>query len=158
MHSFIVLPSSGTKGTTSVAPMRGCSPVWTRRSILSFAFAIARNAASEHAAGGPTKVTTARLWLASRLWSISFTPATERIAPRISSTTCGRRPSLKLGTHSTRLMTGNSAPLDLAAPSDAMRGLALEDHFARLDHRRNRIAAELVREVEVARHVEHEEV
>ena len=59
-QSSIVAPSSGTKGTTSVAPIRGCSPVWRVRSMRSRAVRMARNAASTAASGGATKVKTER--------------------------------------------------------------------------------------------------
>jgi hypothetical protein len=44
-------------------------------------------------------VTTARLWSGSIEWSITFAPDADAIASTILSTTSGRRPSLKLGTH-----------------------------------------------------------
>ena len=40
-QSAIVTPRIGTKGTTSAAPMRGCSPVWRVRSTSSTAVATA---------------------------------------------------------------------------------------------------------------------
>ncbi|MBI3593080.1 MAG: tyrosine-type recombinase/integrase [Nitrospirae bacterium] len=48
----------GINGQTSVAPMRGCSPLCLLMSISSPAFFIALNAASITASGFPTKVTT----------------------------------------------------------------------------------------------------
>src|SRR5690349_8005975 len=52
------------------------------------------------ASGVPTIVTTARLWSASISWASKYTPLTDVMALTIASTTSGRRPSLKLGTHS----------------------------------------------------------
>ena len=60
-HSRVVTLLIGTKGTTSVAPIRGCSPLCLVRSINSDAAFTALNAASSTASGSPTKVTTARL-------------------------------------------------------------------------------------------------
>src|SRR5574341_1372425 len=63
---------------------------------------MAWKAACSTAEGDPAKVTTERLWSWSRLKSRTATPETARMAATICSTTSGRRPSLKLGTHSTR--------------------------------------------------------
>ena len=102
MQSSIDVPSSGMKGQTSVAPMRGCSPVWVVRSISSAAFAIPAKAASLAVARGATKVTTVRLCEASLETSRMTTPSTAAIASRMAAMTSGRRPSEKFGTHSTR--------------------------------------------------------
>ena len=50
----------------------------------------------------PAKVTTLRLCVSSREWSSTVTPSIWPMARTISSTTSGRRPSLKFGTHSIR--------------------------------------------------------
>src|SRR5574341_60706 len=63
---------------------------------------MAWKAACSTAEGDPAKVTTERLWSWSRLKSRTATPETARMAATICSTTSGRGPSLKLGTHSTR--------------------------------------------------------
>jgi len=60
MQSSIVAPSSGMNGTTSAAPMRGCTPVCWRRSIRSRAVRMAENAAPTMSRGSATKVITAR--------------------------------------------------------------------------------------------------
>ncbi len=90
----------GTNGSTSIAPIRGCSPWCVRKSIVSTAFLAARKAASATPARSPTNVSTDRLWSASLCWSKNFTPGTALISAAIPSTTARRRPSLKLGTHS----------------------------------------------------------
>src|ERR1700693_1434314 len=110
MQSSIVDPSRGMKGTTSVAPMRGCSPVCLHRSIRSPATRMPAKAASTAVSTGATKVMTERLWDASEETSRTETPSTDAIAVRISSITSGRRPSEKLGTHSTSFIQ----PLSLA--------------------------------------------
>src|SRR5215467_4741881 len=97
----MVTPDIGTKGTTSVAPMRGCSPVWLLRSISPAAFFTPARAASTTTGGGATKVTTDRLWSGSDSRSSRTAPFTDLMAPTISSITSARRPSLKLGMHST---------------------------------------------------------
>ena len=66
-QSSMLTPLTGTNGTTSDAPMRGCSPVCRLRSISCAALAIALRAASSTPTGGPAKVTTLRLWSASLL-------------------------------------------------------------------------------------------
>src|SRR6266487_3427282 len=72
----MVTSRSGTNGTTSVAPIRGCSPVWRERSIRSVATRMAASAASTLASGGATNVNTERLWAASAWTSSSLTPGT----------------------------------------------------------------------------------
>ena len=59
-QSSIVQPETGMKGTTSAAPMRGCSPLWRVRSMRPSAVRTARKAASEAASGLPMKVKTLR--------------------------------------------------------------------------------------------------
>src|SRR2546425_6251004 len=54
-QSSIVASRTGTNGTTSVAPIRGCSPVWRERSIRSVATRMAASAASTLASGGATR-------------------------------------------------------------------------------------------------------
>src|SRR5215831_11971419 len=56
--------------------------------------------------GDPTMVTTARLWSASISCANRYTPLTDVMAFTIASTTSGRRPSLKFGTHSTNRFIG----------------------------------------------------
>ena len=102
-HSSIVTPATGTKGTTSVAPIRGCSPLWWRMSMSCAALATATKAASATASGAPTMVTTVRLVLAPGSTSRSRAPATFSIVSVISLMTAWLRPSEKLGTHSTIL-------------------------------------------------------
>ena len=66
----------GTKGITSVAPIRGCCP-WCRRiSMVSEAFLHSWKAASSMAAGDPIRVKTQRLWLPSDWTSKSVQPGT----------------------------------------------------------------------------------
>ena len=60
-HSAMVTPETGTKGQTSVAPMRGWAPLCLDMSISSAAFLMAWKAASSTASGLPAKVTTVRL-------------------------------------------------------------------------------------------------
>ena len=59
-HSFIVIFDTGINGHTSVAPIRGCSPLCLDISISSEAVLIELNAASITLSGGPIKVTTVR--------------------------------------------------------------------------------------------------
>src|SRR5580698_9687650 len=61
-HWASEIPETGTNGITSVAPMRGCTPRCTVRSISSAALPAARTAASTTASGRPAMVTTERLW------------------------------------------------------------------------------------------------
>ena len=57
----IVAAITGTNGKTSVAPMRGCCPLWFLKSINSVAVATARSAASTITSGDATKLITERL-------------------------------------------------------------------------------------------------
>ncbi len=57
----IVVFEIGIKGTTSVAPILGCSPLWFRKSISSVAFLIPSKTASKTWSGSPTMVITERL-------------------------------------------------------------------------------------------------
>src|SRR2546430_8148080 len=91
-----------SNGTTSVAPIRGCSPVCRERSMRSVATRMAANAASTLASGGATNVNTERLWAASAWTSSSLTPGTPVSAVRSASMVAAFLPSEKLGTHSTR--------------------------------------------------------
>ena len=103
-HSSMVVSPSGTNGITSTAPMRGCCPSCAFMSISSMALlerALHRLATRPSA--GPAKVSTLRLW--SRIATSDRAgerPATWRTRAAMASTTSGRRPSLKLGTHSTK--------------------------------------------------------
>ena len=73
-HSAREIPLTGTNGTTSAAPIRGCTPLCRVRSISRAAWMTPRTAASTTAAGGPAKVTTERLCAASRDQSSRRTP------------------------------------------------------------------------------------
>src|SRR5271167_4983199 len=97
----MLTPSTGIKGTTSVAPIRGCAPECLVRSINSAAFPTPRRAASATASGSPAMVTTLRLWSASLSRSSRYTPGTSRIAAMMASTFAMSRPSEKFGTDST---------------------------------------------------------
>src|SRR3989442_2119907 len=101
-QSSMVTSRTGTNGTTSVAPMRGCSPACRVRSIRSVATRTAASAASTLASGGATNVNTERLWAASAWTSSSLTPGTLESALRRASMVAALRPSEKFGTHSTR--------------------------------------------------------
>jgi len=101
IQSSIVMPDMGTKGTTSTAPIRGCSPLWCLRSMSSIAFWLAARAASFTGPGAPTKLITDRLWSGLDSTSRSVTPGVFLIASAIDSITSFLWPSLKLGTHST---------------------------------------------------------
>ena len=90
---------------TSTAPMRGCAPVCFSMSISWIARPTAAVAARTTGSADPAKVTTLRLWVSSREWSSSVTPSIWPMAWTISSSTSGRRPSEKFGTHSIRLAT-----------------------------------------------------
>src|SRR3989449_644980 len=70
-------------------------------SIRSTARLAASKAACATEFRSPTNVMTHRLWLASISWSRTRTPGTDPIAATSPSTTSLRRPSEKLGTHST---------------------------------------------------------
>src|SRR6266699_2730988 len=97
----MVTSRTGTNGTTSVAPIRGCSPVWRERSIRSVATRMAASAASTLASGGATNVNTERLRAASAWTSSSLTQGTLVSARRSASMVAALRPSEKFGTHST---------------------------------------------------------
>ena len=96
----MVMPETGTNGQTSVAPIRGCSPVCRRMSMDSAAAAMARNAASTTASGAPAKVTTVRLVALPGSTCRSRAPTTDSIRAVIFRMTSRSRPSLKFGTHS----------------------------------------------------------
>ena len=106
-QSSIVAPSSGMNGQTSVAPMRGCSPLCAVRSIRSRAFAMPLKAACTACSRGAAKVTTVRLCDGSDETSSIATPGTAAMASRIAVMTSGRRPSEKFGTHSISFMRRN---------------------------------------------------
>src|ERR1700730_3876401 len=95
-------PFSGTNGITSVAPIRGCTPVWRVMSMSSAALPAPRIAASVTASGLPANVITERLWSASLVRSRTHAPATPLMASTRESTFYGSRPSEKFGTHSIR--------------------------------------------------------
>ena len=65
---------AGTKGITSVAPMRGCWPVCLVMSMVSVAFLVSWKAASPMPVGEPTMVNTQRLWLPSDCTSRTVQP------------------------------------------------------------------------------------
>src|SRR5580765_3996292 len=100
------MPSSGMNGITSVAPMRGCTPLCCVRSMSSAALPAARMAASATASGLPTSVITERLWSASLVRSITQTSGTALMASTSASTFVRSRPSEKFGTHSIRRFMG----------------------------------------------------
>ena len=97
------MPAIGIRGSTSVAPMRGCAPLWRRMSIVSAARFTPRKAASTTSSGDPTNVTTVRLVASPGSTSSSRIPSTDPMASVICRITAASRPSLKLGTHSTIL-------------------------------------------------------
>ncbi len=126
----MLTPATGTNGITSVAPMRGCSPWCSRRSMRRAATPAMRTAASTSssppATAPPTSVTTERLWLASLVRSSTVTPSTDAPAATISSTTSDRRPSEKLGTHSMSIAVNarsSNGGLELAAAGNRGRAL-----------------------------------
>jgi len=71
-------------------------------SIFATATSAAFSIAAATSRGGPAKVSTLRLWFASDVRSSSRTARVLATAAASSSITSVRRPSLKLGTHSTR--------------------------------------------------------
>src|SRR5918996_465142 len=96
----------GTTGTTSAAPIRGCAPTCSRRSIRSRAHATPATSASTIAASSPTSVNTDRLWSASA-WT-SSTSACAEIAAPIASIVARSRPSEKFGTASSGSVTART--------------------------------------------------
>ena len=90
----------GINGHTSVAPMRGCSPLCLLISINSPAFLIATKAASITACGVPTKVTTVRLVAFPGSTFNKRTPSTFSISLVIWVMIDKSIPSEKFGTHS----------------------------------------------------------
>ncbi len=100
-QSSMVTPSTGTKGQTSVAPMRGWAPVWPAMSMSWAARAMPAKAARSTASGDPTKVTTVRLVSAPGSTLSRVTPAAS-MASVICLILARSRPSEKFGTHSTR--------------------------------------------------------
>ena len=100
MQSSIDVAPSGMNGTTSTAPMRGCSPSWTSMSMSWMAAATSRSRASLTGPCSPAMVNTERLWLASLVRSSSHAPSTAVMASAIRSTTSSRRPSETFGTDS----------------------------------------------------------
>ena len=121
-NSSNVMPATGTKGHTSVAPMRGCSPLWLRMSISSAAFLTNRKAASITASGSPTKVITVRLVVAPGSTSNRRTPSTVSATRAMASILALSRPSEMLGTHSIsgRAMSGNFAA-EITHPPNTQR-------------------------------------
>ena len=67
-------PPSGTNGTTSTTPNRGCAPSWSRRSSRATASTVTARGASS-----PTRVSTDRLWSGSRVDVEQRRPATAAI-------------------------------------------------------------------------------
>ena len=96
----MVMLAIGISGQTSVAPIRGCSPLCLLISINSPAFFMARKAASITASGTPTKVTTVRLVALPGSTFSNRTPSTDSTASVICLMMFRFTPSLKLGTHS----------------------------------------------------------
>ena len=81
----MVTPETGTKGQTSVAPMRGCAPLCLLMSMSSAALRMARKAASATASGEPTKVKTVRLVAAPGSTSRRLAPSTPEISAAMAS-------------------------------------------------------------------------
>ena len=108
--SSMVMLATGTRGHTSIAPNRGCAPVWVRMSMSSLALAAARTAASITGSGAPTNVTTVRLVATPGSTSRSVTPSTAFIASVIRLITAMSRPSEKFGTHSMSWLTAAVPP------------------------------------------------
>src|ERR1700730_4550202 len=101
-HSSMETPSRGTNGITSVAPIRGCTPVWCVMSMSSAALPAPRITASATASGLPARVITERLWSVSLVRSRIHAPAMALMASTSASTFDRLRPSEKFGTHSIR--------------------------------------------------------
>src|SRR5690349_399350 len=151
-QSAMVAPRTGTKGTTSVAPIRGCSPLWWLRSMRSAAARARTKAASATAAAEPTKVNTARLCEGSASRSSIFTPGTAATAPPSASSTSCRRPSLTLGTHSMISSIGSAVhgggrkrTLASAGPSPRLArrgGAGAQCRVLRLDPLHDRVPVE----------------
>ena len=99
--SAIVAPASGMNGTTSVAPMRGWAPWCFVRSIRFSASRAPATAPSTTSRCEPASVMTVRLWSRSLSTSSSVAPF-EANALATASIVAGSRPSLMLGTHSSR--------------------------------------------------------
>src|SRR5262252_2599198 len=99
-QSATVAPRMGMSGTTSTAPIRGCSPRCVRRSIRGTAASNSARTAATTDSPSPTNVRTLRLWDASEETERRRTPGTLRTAVASSSTRARSRPSETLGTHS----------------------------------------------------------
>src|SRR5882762_8361037 len=123
-HRSSRVDPTGTKGRTSVAPMRGCSPRCRRKSISSVALRTPLSAASTTASASPTNVMTHRLWSAFISWSNRRTDRSLEISAAMALTTDKFRPSLKLGTHSTSSLMP-SPYRDRGSPSGTARSLQL---------------------------------
>src|SRR5712691_10097888 len=132
-QSSIVASRTGTNGTTSVAPIRGCSPVWRERSIRSVATRMAASAASTLASGGATNVNTERLWAASAWTSSSLTPGTLVSARRSASMVAALRPSEKFGTHSIK-GDGIDSRAPQEVPEPFVQRRVAGDHRSVLQH------------------------
>ena len=104
MQVSIVVPASGMNGTTSVAPILGCTPSCCVISINIEAAETAWNAACATDAGGPTNVITVRLWYGSMCRSSMVACGTVAIESVMASIMLIRLPSEKLGMHSTRVL------------------------------------------------------
>src|SRR4051794_5098164 len=85
-------------GTTSAAPIRGCTPSWRRRSIRACATATAASSASTTSASSPTRVNTERLWSES-VW-MSSNRARSAISLPSRPIRTESRPSEKFGADS----------------------------------------------------------
>src|SRR5215471_12471395 len=99
-QSSTVAPRIGMNGTTSTAPIRGCSPLCRVRSIRGTAASKSASTPALTEAASPTKVRTLRLCEASDETSRSRAPGTERIESAISRMRSRSRPSDTFGTHS----------------------------------------------------------
>src|SRR5439155_6247557 len=104
MQSSMEAPSIGTKGTTSTAPIRGCSPWCERRSMRGTTVSKRASTACRRGSASPTAVRTLRLWSLSDWTSSTLTPGVPLSAAAAASMTSPRRPSLMLGTHSISLI------------------------------------------------------
>ena len=104
-QSAIVAPSIGTKGTTSTAPMRGCSPRCERRSMS--ATARSKSASDRVLEAGRVADHREDRAIVRRVGGVVEQPHAGYAggsASAIAATTSARRPSLTFGTHSIRDM------------------------------------------------------
>src|ERR1017187_4244302 len=150
------------KGTTSVAPMRGCAPLCCVRSINSCALPTPRRAASATASGSPARVTTQRLWSASDSRSRIATPVTSRMAEMMASILETSRPSEKFGTHSIIFCIADDSSLPEVSISDRAflrhYNFARINYFAALHCEHAQIYTKIIRDFPVIGHIEHGQI